>query len=124
MRLWLFQWAYLPLFLTSGCVGGPDDKSWCPGYGRVSVDQVTVDYTPTTTQKLAGAIGIDDFKYFPPKGIANNQVHEVACARYFLDRPLGTIFAEAAQSEFRHAGVSVNEVSVCTLGGVIRRPWR
>ncbi len=105
--------------VMSGCVGGADDKIWCPGFGRVSETRVTVDYTPKTTQKLAGSIGIDDFKYFPPEGIADNQVHEVACARYFLDRPLGTIIAKAVQSEFRHAGVSVNEVSACTLGGVI-----
>ncbi len=104
--------------VMSGCVSGADNKSWCP-YGAASEHQIIVEYTPTTTQKLAGSIGIGYFKYFSPQGIADNQVHEVACARYFLDRPLSTIFDKAVESEFRHAGVSVNDVSACTLGGVI-----
>lgn len=80
--------------------------------------QLTVPYTPQTTQELHGRITVGDFGYFPKQGLKDNEIHETAAGQVFLTDPVGKFVADAVRREFRQAGLSLKPGG-CSLEGEV-----
>lgn len=80
--------------------------------------QLTLPYTPQTTQELSGRVAVDDFGYFPKQALKPNEIHETAMGQIFLTDPVGKFVADAVRREFRQAGLSLKEGG-CTVEGEV-----
>lgn len=87
---------------------------------------LTVPYSPQTTEEVGGSVKVNDFGYFPPEGVKQNEIKETALGYIYLTEPVGQFIAKAVKREFQQAKISgkgpctmdgeVNEFSLDSLG--------
>ena len=79
--------------------------------------KVTLKYDPQSTEEISGRVQVDDFKYSPEEGIAQNEIRETAMGRVFITDDVGVYFSNAVKREFRQSGMSLK--GDCKLSGEV-----
>jgi len=79
---------------------------------------LTLPYSPQSTEELAGAVTVNEFRYFPSEGIAQNEIRETAIGRVFLTESVGTFLKGALRRELRQSGVSLKSAK-CEIEGEV-----
>lgn len=82
---------------------------------------LTLPYTPQTTEEISGQVEVNDFKYFPPQGVKQNEIKETAAGFIYLTEPVGEYVTKAVKREFRQAGINISGKNICSLDGEINQ---
>ncbi|MEX2631217.1 MAG: hypothetical protein WD341_14870 [Tistlia sp.] len=91
----------------------------CLILGACAQPRISLTYVPQNTQELEGALTVDDFGYFPPEGVAQDEIEEAALGSLHLTEPVGRFVAVAVAQELRVAGVKLR--GDCRLTGEVNR---
>lgn len=70
---------------------------------------VTVNYSPTSTMSLHGAVTVGKFGYAPAESgkVKDNQIQNTAIGSIYLAQPVADLFQRALTLESRFVGISI-----------------
>lgn len=83
--------------------------------------KIAVEYRPQTTLEIDGSVKVNEFSYFPKKGVPNTVIPNTALgAGLQLPEPVSTFFSNAVRRELRQAGMSLKGTN-CKLDGEVNQ---